>query len=153
MKAAAFALLLGFLFSGCATHHVQYDAVQGESANSTYTLKESCYVIKFVRGSNPTPQIAGVLPIAGMSFAELPKEVSESNSGRQFGGLIVLGMLPRGTEFNIESIKTVTSFEMGAIKSPIIRPLGPTQQKWPLLDAIWITDRLYPERIHPAYLK
>lgn len=110
-------------------------------------------MIKFVRGKNPTPQIAGVLPIAGMTLQGLPKEVSEINVRRHFGDVVVLGVLPGGTEFKIESIKSETSFDMGLTKSPIIRPLGSAQKLWPLLDAEWISDPLNPLRIHPAYLK
>lgn len=153
MKTTAFALLLGVMLSGCATHRAQYDAVQGESANSTYTLKEDCYVIRFVRGKNPTPQIAGVLPIAGMTLQGLPRDVSEVNVGRRFGDMVILGVLPGGAEFKIESIKSETNFEMGLTKSPIIRLLVTANKQWPLLDAEWIADPLNPERIHPAYLK
>lgn len=89
----------------------------------------------------------------GARSAGLPRVVSETYNGQHFGDKVILGVLPKGMEFKIETIKTEGNFETGPMKSPIIRPLGPTQQKWPLLDAMWISDRLYPERIHPAYLK
>lgn len=151
MKNLFLALLLQLILVGCARHHLQYDIVHQNERKAVYTLKESCYVIMFHRVKSQKPQIAGVLPIPGMTFQGLPKNVSESNVGNKYGDINIIGIIPKGTEFTIEMIKTETSFEIGTTRSPIIRIMGVFHKQWPLLDAEWISDPLNPERIHPAY--
>lgn len=146
MKPTAFALLLGVLLSGCDTVS-ETVAVPVQFANKTYTLEQSCYVAHKTYSRGSLPRV--VLP-PDPRQRKLPEVVSEDYVGLQIGSNfypdVILGVLSKGMEFKIESIKLVTTdlkeeSDFNSIYrvsgNLIIRPAGAIHQQWPLIEAPW----------------
>lgn len=146
------------LTTGCGSEKVvranadpALKAVEGKQL----TLKVDCYIFMNTDTKEKQPSIAPITPVPRYHVPDFPSTANPKDLGKNLGGSIILGIVPRGTKVHVVGLTYRNSFEIGNLgEFQIALEDAKWSQKWPVLNGFWLTDnhmgpppRLYNELI------
>lgn len=146
------------LVSGCALNKIvnapddpALKAIRGKQ----FAIKVDCYVFRYAQEKTEYPYIDQVSEIAYTHSPALQAKADQNDIGKNFGGHIILGIIPKGTKVHVVGLRYKNSFEIGNMGSFLIAlDDAELSKRWPILDATWLTNnhlgpppRLYDEVI------
>jgi hypothetical protein len=140
-------LLVAALVTGCAStmEDLTNTPPYSKYINHQYSINEDCYVFYF--NEEPDVLCIGLAP----RCRPLPREVDSKYINHSQNGVKIVGIIPKDSVFQIVALYRENTIENSYYHYKV-KPVGDLFEKWPLLDASFITKEIVtPPIILPAY--
>jgi hypothetical protein len=141
----AIAVFVGMQRGQTKTTYVNGLAEYNTLPGREYIFERDCYIFKLKDDNTTYPLVGANVPDLPGSVPELPKEVLDSNIGRELPGVRILDTVRVGARFRIVSVRRDQSRDRTRITFEILF-VNENERRYPRLDAYLILDHTPEQR-------